>query len=55
MGIKSTQFRRLDGNDELDVILEAPALPVKAGALAYIEVDNLHVPPCIGVFARNEA
>ena len=45
----------LDSNDRLEAVLQAAALPVEAGALAEIEVGNLHFPTCVGMLARNEA
>ena len=45
----------LDGDDRLDVMLQASGLPVETCALADVEVGNLHIPFSGGVFARDEA
>jgi len=42
-------------DDGLHILLKASRLPVEAGALADIEVGDLDVPFCRGVFTRDEA
>lgn len=44
----------LHGNHGLDIMLQAPGLPVEARTLADVEIRNLYVPFSIVIFARDE-